>query len=100
MENYRDHAKSLCQPALELIEHILIKHDSTIIEEMHSLVKENKRLRDQLSASFVPDGWKIVPVKEDVEMRSAGFSCCDVTALKVTEIWAAMVSAAPEPPKE
>ena len=48
-KNYRDHAKELCQPALELIEHILIRHDSTIIEEMHMLVKENKILKAQLS---------------------------------------------------
>lgn len=46
----------------------------------------------------IPDGWKLVPIKEDVEMRSAGFNCCDVTALKVTEIWAAMVNSSPEPP--
>lgn len=39
-----------------------------------------------------------MPIKEDVEMRSAGFNCCDVTALKVTEIWAAMVNSSPEPP--
>ncbi len=45
-----------------------------------------------------PAGWKLVPIKEDVEMRSAGFSCCDVTVQKVCEIWSAMLAAAPTPP--
>lgn len=46
----------------------------------------------------VPDGWKLVPIKETMDMRGAGFNCCEVTVLKVVEIYAAMIDAAPEPP--
>ena len=45
---YREHAKVLCKDAVELIEHILIRHDATIIEEMHILVKEIKTLKSNL----------------------------------------------------
>jgi len=45
---YREHARVLCKDAVELIEHILIRHDATIIEEMHILVNDIKALKSNL----------------------------------------------------
>jgi len=49
--DYRKLAQELTEGCRDLMDHIVIKHVSGILEEMHSLVREQKELRRQLAES-------------------------------------------------
>ena len=49
--DYRKLAQELTEGCRDLMDHIVIKHVSGILEEMHSLVREQKELRQQLAES-------------------------------------------------
>ena len=49
--DYRAHAEQLSERVLNLIKSILIKHDSTILEEIHTLVKENQQMQCVIEAA-------------------------------------------------
>ena len=53
-----------------------------------------QRLADEAQAG-VPEGWKLVPVEPTVEMRRAGTAANDGI---VSDIYRAMLAAAPQPP--
>lgn len=66
----------------------------------HAWLKQHAPERLKTSpAVAVPDGWKLVPIKETMDMRGAGFNCCGVRLPKVVEIYAAMIDAAPSYPE-
>lgn len=52
------------------------------------------------AAPAVPQGWVLVPVEPDVQMRTAGAKASDLCAYSPVGVYAAMLSAAPQPPKE
>lgn len=52
------------------------------------------------AAPAVPQGWVLVPVEPDVQMRTAGAKASDLHAYSPVGVYAAMLAAAPQPPEE